>query len=902
MGKAPTELEPKILNTMRVTLEKLDRRFNIINEPQWNNLVNYMGNANQPIHRWFKNREGFSTELVEFFLQDLPSNALVVDPFCGTGTTQLVSFQHGYRSLGIDVNPLAIFVARVKTRKYSLLDLERFENTLHQIEGVVTEKTPVAPTPNLSIIEKVFLPQVLHSLLALKWHINEHLVRSERDFFFLAWLSILEEVSNVYKEGNGIKYRNRKRTPNGYIDIPIDEWATTHFPKDHFLHVLRTFEQRVEMMIKDARSVNSGEYEPQIYEGDALALDEFVSSGSASLVLFSPPYANNFNYFKSYKVELWMGDFIDDYKDMRELTQRSLRSHVETRLTREGDRTNWYPEQLDVLLNLMQPEHLWTNRIPQAVRGYFYDMYVSLEKIFDVLEQDGRCVIVVGNSAYASILIPTDTILAETGSAIGFDIEKIAVARHLTTSSQQKKALEPVSEYLRESLVVLRKTKKRSWKIKTENGYERQRYVSSLPEYPKPAPHTVYVIRNRGLTDLTHIIHKFPGKFIPHVPRWALEKQLKRQENCAILDPFCGSGTSIIEARLLGHDAYGIDINPLARLISKVKTTPIDSDKLLKSVDEVVTEVQTRVDSNFRPSIETLDHWFSQQAIHDLGIIRDVIDERKDDQDIYDFLVVSFSAIIRRASNADNQSIKTYVSGTLKKKPHPAIPLFMETLREYAERIIQYTEIINPEGKAIITDFGDARDFAHNWIIQGYPEIDLAVTSPPYVKTVDYVYSQMAELFWIGDLFGLENQPKQNEHKRIYIGSEKVYAHQYGSSVQHTGIALIDSLINAIGEDSEKHAYIVYRYFADMINHFQQMHRILKPNAPYIVVVGDSSVSDLLVETHNLLTICAEQVGFMLEASFAYEIRNRYMRFPRKGRGGIVDWDWVLTLRKIQQG
>src|SRR5690606_24235039 len=113
-------------------------------------------------------------------------------------------------------------------------------------------------------------------------------------------------VSNVYKEGNGIKYRNRKRTPEGYVNIPIEQWASDQFPTDRFQYVIDTFSKQVSTMIKDAKYCSKGEHEPRIYEGDALAIDEFVSPSSASLVIFSPPYANNFNYFKAYKVELWM--------------------------------------------------------------------------------------------------------------------------------------------------------------------------------------------------------------------------------------------------------------------------------------------------------------------------------------------------------------------------------------------------------------------------------------------------------------------------------------------------------------------------------------------------------------------------------------------------------------------
>ena len=893
MGKAPRILPVETLSTLRGILTKLDKKFQVTQENEWADLVNYSNNVDEPIQRWFRNREGYSSELVQRIIAELPENSLIVDPFCGTGTTSLVASSKGIHSLGVDVNPLAIFIAKVKTRNYSENDKFIFVNALSELTSSITPKLKAANKPGLQIIDKVFMPDILDALLILKFYIYEHFARKTKDFFFLAWLAILEEVSNVYKEGNGIKYRNRKRTSKGYKTIPMEEWAELHFPKNRFQFVIDTFTNQIREMLNDIEFGKPKRYEPRFFEGDALDLTEYVSPESTSLVVFSPPYANNFNYFKAYKVELWMGDFVKSYEEMRSITQRSLRSHVETSLTRNSDKSNWYPEQLDELLDLIDPDHLWTERIPTAIRGYFYDMHTTLEKIFSILKVGGKCVIVVGNSAYGGVLIPTDAMLAEIASAIGFDVEKIAVARHLTTSSQQKKALEPVADYLRESLLVLRKSKKDSWTIKTENGLERLRYVAEIPAFPKEAPHTVYVIRNTGLTDLTHKIHKFPGKFIPHIPRWAIDKFQMNGTELNILDPFCGSGTTLVEARLQGHNAFGIDINPLAQLISKVKTTPLEFKTLDKASSKLFGLIDGKKISPYVPKLMTLDHWFTKSAIKELGLIRGAIEEFKPEKDIYDFFIVSMSSIIRKASNADNQSIKTYVSGTHEKEIPLTIPLFKTTLKNYIERIKQFSEIV-PPGNTRILDMLDARDFGSQWIKLGLPKIDLAITSPPYVKTVDYVYSQMAELFWIGDLFHLEDQEKQNYHKRDYIGSEQVYLDQYNKLFE-LGIEEIDSIIINTFKKNRQHAYIIYKYFKDMIDHFNSMATILQQEAPYIVVIGDSSISGQAIDTHRLISICAERCGFRKQHTFAYEIRNRYMRFPRKGKGGIVDWDWVMT-------
>ena len=908
MGRAPTELTSATLQGMRAVLTRLDDRYRIEDRPQFASLVNYSAKADEPVHRWFRYREGYSPDLVDILLRSTSTGQLlldpfrgapklVLDPFCGAGTTLLAASRLGYRSLGIDANPLSVFISQVKTRKYSLNQLDGFMERCSPIARL-RQGAPADPKPRLSIIDKVFLPDVLDALLVTKHFINHSLTREARDFVFLAWLSILEEVSNVYKEGNGIKYRNRKRTRSGYQEIPIEVWADSAFPSDRFRHVLDVLVNRVRLMISDARSSEYGEYKAEIFEGDALALDDFVEPGSVEFACFSPPYANNFNYFKAHKVELWMGGFVSSYADLQELTRRSLRSHVETGLWRDGDTFGWYPEELDELLHLIAPEHLWSDRIPQAVRGYFHDMRTVLEKLHGALRLGCRCVIVVGNSAYGGVVIPTDALLAEMARAQGFEIDRIAVARHLTTSSQQKRALEPVRQHLRESLLFLRKRKAHRERPSRGYGERGYRHVSELPRFPTESPNLVYVIRNQGLTDLTHGMHKYPSKFIPQVPRWAIRKYLGGAKGRIVLDPFVGSGTTLVEAFLGGHYAYGIDVDPLARLISKVKTTPIDRRKLSETVDQVITEVQTRTSSRFRPQIDTLSHWFTPEASRDLGIIRETIEQWRKHEDLYDFLIVCLSAIVRKVSNADNQSLKTYVSGTHKKTAEPAKALFLTTLQHYATRLAQFTEAAPPTGGSVVMSAQDAREFADQWRHLGLPPADLAVTSPPYIKTIDYVYNQMVEYFWIGDLFGLQNQARQNEHKRHYIGTEKVRANEYRDFTTLDCPAVAD-IVDRLRHRNAKHAYIVNRYFADLQTHFRQIGQVLDAGAVYVMVLGDSSVSDIEIPTHILVPQVAGQEGFELEQQFAYEIRNRYMRFPRKGHGGVVKYDWVVSLRNL---
>ena len=686
-------------------LEKLCFGLPIIEGNGYGNLVNYSALRDEPVHRWFRYREGYSTQLVKNLIKDLPRGSIILDPFCGCGTTLIASQEQGYESYGFDINPLSTLITRVKVREFSQLDLEELESLGREVL-TLSSSSPSDDPPALSIINKVFHPDILSSLLRLRRFIKSVEKNHLREFMMVAWLSILEGVSNVFKEGNGIKYRNNKRTPEGYIKISNEEWQRELFPEDKFTFAKQRFSEQLSLMISDARNRNQKLPKAHVIEASAENVGEYLQENSVAYIVFSPPYCNCFNYFKIFKIELWMGEFAKSYKEMKALNRRAMRSHVETKMDRDYDEPI---ELVDAFVELIDQDRLWDKRIPKAVQGYFIDMKRILRALYNVLKPGGKCVIVVGNSAYSGILIPTDALLAKIASGLGFDLEKISVARHLTTSSQQKLELEDRKEYLRESLVFLTK-------IDPRLEDKELIYVEELPRDIAATKEKVFVIRNNGLCNLTHKFHRFPGKFIPHIPRWAINKFLEPGSRQLVFDPFCGSGTTLVENMLLGHSAYGIDIDPIARLTSKVKTTPIPKDMLDACLKDTKKRILKTEDGRFKPKIPTLGHWFNEQAIKDLSVIRDVIDSYRDNEKLYNFLLVCYLAIIRRASNADNQTQKTYVSHTYKKVPEPAKHLFRRILDDYADRLKGFMDSLRDSIQAHVLPYQDSCQFADNWI------------------------------------------------------------------------------------------------------------------------------------------------------------------------------------------
>jgi DNA modification methylase len=431
-------------------------------------------------------------------------------------------------------------------------------------------------------------------------------------------------------------------------------------------------------------------------------------------------------------------------------------------------------------------------------------------------------------------------------------------------------------------------------KTSSEDRAAEPKYVDIFPAVGEIDDGEVFIVKNHESRYLTHKFHKYPGKFIPAIPRWAFESFLPTGREAWVLDPFVGSGTTLVEASLHGVNGIGLDVDPLARLIAKVKSTRIDPERLESAAKSLMRKLGRTKRVGRKPEIATLSHWFSSDAIERLAMIRGAVDTFEAEPDLHDFFCICFSAVIRRASNADNQTMKTYVSHTLPKKPEDALELFRATLTDYVTRLTSYSHQAIGTHVRVLDGF-DARTFADRWQAEQLPMIDLAVTSPPYIKSVDYIYNQMAELFWIGDRWGLATQPQQNEAKRKYMGNDR----PVGRAVEPMPVVAVGEVpywVGAITSADKKLGQVAARYFNDTVAHFRAMSRVMRPNATYVYVVGDSTLAGVSVPTHRLAAQCAIAAGFNVIKRFGYEIRNKHMRFPRSGRGGQVIHDWVLVL------
>ncbi len=383
---------------------------------------------------------------------------------------------------------------------------------------------------------------------------------------------------------------------------------------------------------------------------------------------------------------------------------------------------------------------------------------------------------------------------------------------------------------------------------------------------------------------LTHSLHRFPAKYIPQVPRWAVNNFATA--GSVVYDPFMGSGTTLVEALCAVDQSYGTDIDPLARLITAAKTGDVDASRLRSVAAALCPDQLPLISECFLPmdGVKNVTHWFSESAWNDLCRLYVAIEQLDCSEVERTFFLAVFSSTLRWVSNADDQTQKTYVSGTLKKTPPEVFHTFDKSLQR-ALNGLSTLHSLRGMRQASILD-GSALDVP---LSDG--SVDLIVTSPPYLDSVDYMYNFMLEYFWLGPKLGVSSRAEYNARRRIPIGSKNPVS---------PVLAVPDSISDLVDPEQipEYRREAVLAYFDLMQKHFVEAARVLKRDARYVLVVGNSQAATGVLPVHDCLLRLARDAGLHLEKAFAYRIRRHYMKFPRKGRGGIILMDWVITLRK----
>jgi len=365
---------------------------------------------------------------------------------------------------------------------------------------------------------------------------------------------------------------------------------------------------------------------------------------------------------------------------------------------------------------------------------------------------------------------------------------------------------------------------------------------------------------------LTHGFHPYPARMIPQVAKRLIERYSKPGE--LILDPFCGSGSVLVESRLLGRNSVGIDVNPLALILAKAKTTPIDPQilesywvELKENIDTAIRKLRFREINVNLPKIRNLDYWFKPQVQKELTIIRQLL-EKIENKKARNFFSTCFSITVRESSNLRQNEFKIYrISFDRLKRHNPDVSqIFSQHVEDNISKAAEFYKQVSKDIRSEVV-FGDTRNLPLK-----DKSIDLVVTSPPYgdsKTTVAYGQFSRYSALWLG----------LNEYIVMKVDDISLG----GSQTENESLPskIFRRISGEIREKSVERSKDVFSYFTDLYQCLKQIHRVLKEGKNCCFVIGNRTVKRVKAPTDEIIAELGESLGLRHEATI-------YRRIPTK--------------------
>jgi DNA modification methylase len=362
-------------------------------------------------------------------------------------------------------------------------------------------------------------------------------------------------------------------------------------------------------------------------------------------------------------------------------------------------------------------------------------------------------------------------------------------------------------------------------------------------------------------SESSHDFHAFPAKFPPQLPRLFISNLTNVGEK--VLDPMMGSGTCVVESIALGREGIGFDIDPLAVLLSKVKTKALNPETVQLHATQIVEQAEHALNNGSRNSIkknlnsrfsektrEFIDYWFSPQSQMELtALIREIENIRE--PEIREFFLLAFSAII--ITKSGGVSLAWDLAHTRPHKLNQGIPKsYRSAILDFRKRLAKNIASLRDmaRGTESSVNFGNAEalPLPNN-------SIDLLFTSPPYASNaIDYMRAHKFSLVWMG-----KPVDELSVLRSKYIGGENVTNFAFENLPAETRKTI--EIIHAV--DSKK-SLVLHRYYSEMQRVLLEAFRVLKPGKAALFVVGTSNMRGIDSQTQNCIGEIGSAVGFEL--------------------------------------
>lgn len=403
----------------------------------------------------------------------------------------------------------------------------------------------------------------------------------------------------------------------------------------------------------------------------------------------------------------------------------------------------------------------------------------------------------------------------------------------------------------------------------------------------------------------THDYHRYPAKFIPQIVRKLIEDYAPNHAQI-VCDPFGGCGTTLVEAKMLGHESIGFDINPVAKLITQTKITAINPITLANSRISFLKYYENAPSIPYKHH-QRINYWFDEPTIQELDKIYSAIKKIKN-HNVRRFFLCSFSHNLKNCSRWLMKSIKPTIDED-KIIPNPE-ETFLRHLDSMIKKNDQFYSSLVKSGHINTPAKMYRRDSTKKLPIES-EIVDLIITSPPYVTSYEYADLHQLSLLWFGD--DPQHFKKWNrfsngfmDFRRNFIGtsSKEEKSGDFNSSIANQ---IVDALIQV----DRPLAIDVANYYLDMIKVFSEMHRILKTGGKACTIIGNTSLGGVAILNAQVAAQQMQAVGFQKVDFIKREIPNKMITPWRDVESGkftgknnlskmrAYEFEYVIVMEKV---
>jgi len=394
----------------------------------------------------------------------------------------------------------------------------------------------------------------------------------------------------------------------------------------------------------------------------------------------------------------------------------------------------------------------------------------------------------------------------------------------------------------------------------------------------------------------THCYHNYPAMMIPQIAERLLVKYGTNHK--LLFDPYCGTGTSLVEANLKGINAIGTDLNPLARLIAKTKTTKINLqvlDVYLKDFNNYI--FSSIFSSNEKisfvvPKVNNIDFWFSKSVQEKLAVVKTFID-KIEEESISNFFKVAFSETVRESSFTRNSEFKLFrMTNQQIERFNPDVFGLMQAKLVRNYKGLQSFLEQKPNANSEIYDFNTTHEIKY---IENNT-VDIVITSPPYGDSRTTVaYGQFSKLAnqWLDVEYA-------NQIDNHLMGGRK------GKEIYTFDNQALNICLEQIAIIDEKRAKEVSSFYYDYQKSIENVSKTVKKGGYACYVVGNRKVKGHILPTDEITKDFFKKCGFIHIETIIRNIPNK--RMPSKNspsniigkKDETMCKEYIVIMKKVE--